>query len=80
MTKRNPSLQRKTLTIRRATLLASVACIGIAMLVAGPEGSRPLNFRTLPLLHRRPQCGSRPRKRLTRRFKIPSASPILSPR
>ena len=44
MTKRNPSLQRKTLTIRRATLLASVACIGIAMLVAGPEGSRPLNL------------------------------------
>jgi serine protease Do len=36
--------QRKTLTARRLTLLASVAGLGIAVLIAGPGGYNPLNL------------------------------------
>ncbi|MGA8611770.1 MAG: Do family serine endopeptidase [Xanthobacteraceae bacterium] len=46
MTERNPTppKQRKVLTARRLTLLASVAGLGVAMLVAGPGGYVPMSF------------------------------------
>lgn len=40
----NPPHQRKVLTARRVTLLASVAGLGLAVLIAGPGGFRNLNL------------------------------------
>jgi serine protease Do len=46
MTQSNPSVhkQRKVLTARRLTLLASVGMLGASVLVAGPGGYVPLNL------------------------------------
>jgi serine protease Do len=48
MTHTNPSLpkQRKVLTARRLTLLASAAGLGAALLVAGPGGYLPISLAT----------------------------------
>jgi serine protease Do len=40
----SPSRHRKALGARRLTLLASVAGLGVAMLVAGPGGYLPMSF------------------------------------
>ena len=43
----SPPRQRKVLTARRLTLLASVAGLGAAVLLAGPGGYRPLSLSPL---------------------------------
>ncbi len=46
MTKSSPRNHRNVLTPRRLTLLASVAGLGVAMLVAGPGGYLPISLPT----------------------------------
>ena len=46
MTNSSPPKHRKALTPRRLTLLASVAGLGVAMLVAGPGGYLPMSLPT----------------------------------
>ena len=70
MTDSSPPKHRKVLTPRRLTLLASVAGLGVAMLVAGPGGYLPMSLRR----------GHPPPTPPRQRFHTPPASPISSPR